>query len=168
MAAPALGDHFSFTFRDAKGQTSRMRFLIGDATQTAVITNYTTIAGHLVSASNGNVSSPFSAVSPLVYGTNAQYPDVEDKAVIVFADPAGALHRFQLPAPVSACFTTDGETVANSGAMGAVITDISTFVYGRVTDTAPLVYIGGMRARRKMQRRFNIITKNPALSGPGL
>lgn len=167
MAAPAASLRISFIFRDAKGQIGRMRVLIGGATNAAVLTSAGTLTTDLQAATNAHVSTNVDSAASHVYGTNAEFPNVEDKAQLVFADTTGNLHRYQLPAPLLACFATDGETVVNSGVMATVIGDFQSFVYGHNSDVGPLAYIGGIRQRRRMQRRFNIFTKDPTLASEG-
>src|SRR5205823_14601895 len=47
----------------------------------------------------------------VVAGAAATYENVEDKAQIVFTTATGVLHRYSIPAPISAIFLSDGETV---------------------------------------------------------
>lgn len=169
MAAPVAVLFISFGFRDAKGQTATLKVAIGDATNTAVLADATTLRGHLAAISNASVRQIQQQGPVVTYGTAADYQDIEDKLVLSFGDPAGKIHRFRVPAPIKAIFLADQETpdVAN-GALGNVLTDFATFCYGRGSDTAPLgPFLGGLRARSRFQRRFNLLTKSPTLAGPG-
>lgn len=170
MAAPVAVLFVNYSYRDAKGNTSRVRVLIGDATTAAIQTDSATLRGHLAAISNAVITNQtFEQFPSRTPGAAATYETVEDKAIMTFYDPAGMLHRYALCCPAAAIFLADGETVDNANvAVGNVITDFQTFVYGRYTDTAPLVFVGGVRARRKLHRRINIFTRNPQLSGPGL
>lgn len=169
MAAPVVALYKGFSFRDSKGQTSRMRVLIGDATVAAVGTDEANFTTHLGGVSNCNVWFTESNNPGHTYGTSAEYETVEDKMSLTFTDPSGFLHRYQVPAPKTAGFLADGETVDSAQTQVALlITDFTTFIYGRFNDTAPLVYVGGTRLRKKIKRKFTIWTKNPALAGPGL
>lgn len=167
MAAPAAALRLALRFRDAKGNVSRMSFLYGDATGAAILTDQDTLKGHLAAITNCSVQEVSGPLRTVVYGTNAEFPTVEDKAVLVFSDTQGSRHSFQVPAPKTSVFESDGETVnsANAG-VAAVITDINTFVYGFQTDTAPLVYTGGYRLRRKTHRKVNINVKSANLDEP--
>jgi hypothetical protein len=170
VAAPVATLTGSFGFRDAKGQTAKMRVIVGAASVSAAYTDTVTLQGHLGAASNAAVYNTADTIKSdkLVYGSVATFLDVEDKAILTFKDSIGGLHRYQLAAPISACFYTDTETVNPAAtAIAAVIADFQSFVYGFYNDTAPLVYIGGTRLRKKLQRKFNIFTKDPTLGITG-
>lgn len=143
-----------------------MRFLIGAADANAALGDLVTLQTNAQSASNAHVTISADAVRDQQYGTAAVFQSVEDKAVLVFQDGQGALSRFQLPAPKAAVFLADGETVDVVGAASAFIISMETFCYGRDTDTSPLAFVGGYRLRRKIIRRTNIWTTNPAETGP--
>lgn len=167
MAAPTSALYKSFSFRDAKGNISRVRVLIGDATTNAIQTDANALATLLASVSNAAVRLTEAATNAHSYGSSAEYNTVEDKASLAFVDPAGFLHKYQLPAPKSAEFDADQETVnAAETNMAALITAFQTYVYGRSTDTAPLSYVGGIRIRRKLHRRPTIFDKDPTLTLP--
>lgn len=169
MAAPAASFLFSFEGRDAKGMVARVKVIIGDASNTAVLTDTTTFVGHLNAMSNAVWVKNIDVAKPVTYGGAGQFQDAEDKMILTFKDPQGYLHRFAIAAPKSAGFLADLETVDSSQTdVSNLIGDFTTFVYGRNTDTSPLAYVGGTRRRVKQRRRFNIITKNPTLTGPGL
>lgn len=167
MAAPVSAFRFGVLFRDVKGNTSKMRVLIGAATTGACITNLGTLEGHVAAATNANVGTNIDSEPDFAYGASAMYASVEDGALLTFRGPTGKLHRYKIAAPISANFNTDQETVlASATAIAAVINDFQTFVYGDPEDTAPLVYIGGVRIRRKMHRRLSIFVKDPSLGIP--
>lgn len=168
MAAPVFAQWYSYSFRDAKGQVARMRLLVGGASVTSVETESQSLKTLIQAVTNAFVWLPNQDGPQRVYGTAANYQDVEDKANLTFYDPAGSLHRYQIPAPKLAEFLTDQETVDQTETnMAALIAAFGANVFGRATDTSPLVYLGGLRIRRKMIRRFNILTRNPAETGPG-
>lgn len=168
MAAPAAVLRLSYRFRDAKGNTARMRFLFGDATSAAIITDAGTMATALRGVSNCEVSLVEAGGRDTAYGTQATYGSVEDKARLTFTDALFGLHHFEVPAPKAAIFLADGETVDPSNAnVISLVTAFTTYIYANVTDTAPLAFVGGVRSRRKMHRRLNIFVKNPAETGPG-
>jgi hypothetical protein len=169
MAAPAAALHKSFGFRDAKGNTSRMRVLLGAADVATIYTNTNTMATHLAAVSNASISTSEQAIIPHTLGTSAEYDTCEDGAVLTFSDPAGQLHRYKVPAPKSTMFSADQETVDSSVvAVSNLIGDFTSGAYGRSTDTAALTYVGGIRVRAKMKRKYTIWSRNPALTGPGL
>lgn len=170
MAAPVVAQACSFGFRDDKGQTARLRVVIGGATIAAVQTNSAALRTLLAAVSNAHVYNITysSGGADVVYGTDADYETVEDKAQMVYIDPQGYFHRYQVPAPIGTKFLADGETWNPSDTdVAALYTGFQTYCYGHALDAAPLVVIGSIRIRRRMKRRENILTKNPALTGPG-
>lgn len=169
MAAPATPILWSYVFRDAKGNTSRMKMILGAADNAVNTVNANVLKAHLAAISNAHVDDANDAapINKRIYGTSGEYDTVEDKAVLTFTDDIGNLHRYQVPAPKAAIFSADQETVnpANA-AVASVITDMSTFAYGNYNSASPLVYIGGVRLRRRMQRKVNIFIKDPTLAEP--
>jgi hypothetical protein len=176
MAAPATIIRCTYTFRDAKGQVGQMRVYQGGADANAINTSISAnMVIHLQALSNGHVTCRnFADTQDHTYGTTADYKDVEDKLQLTFADENGGLHRFRLPAPKltsagGAVFLADGETpdVANAQ-VAALLTDMQANAYANAQATVPMVFIGGYRYRARTIRRFNVFTKNPQLTGPGL
>jgi hypothetical protein len=168
MAAPVFAQWYSYSFRDAKGQVARMRVLIGGASAGAVETASQGFKTEIQATTNAFVWLPNQDGPLRTYGTAANYQDVEDKMILTFHDPAGYLHRYQVAAPLLTDFLTDQETVNSADAnVSSLLGAFAGNIYGRPTDTAALVYIGGVRIRRKLIRRFNILTLNPAETGPG-
>jgi hypothetical protein len=118
---------------------------------------------------------------PRTFNSSGDYLTVEDKAVFVFASATGSLHRFQLAAPLASIFMADSVTVDTTQAVvKQFIADITATAFGGTNPNVLILraacdqdsnilksYVGGYRARRKMQRRFSIFTQNPALTGPG-
>lgn len=159
----------SFIFRDSKGQTARTKLWL--ATTAA---NFEPQVASLVTLfqalTNANVTSSIDNAAPVVYGTTAVYETVEDKGILTFQGATnGGLHRFSVPAPKAitaggALFLADGETVDPSNAefiaLKAVL--ISVSVVARTGEQ--LTYVGGFRARRKLQRRMNVFTLSPTLT----
>jgi hypothetical protein len=167
MAAPAAAEKLSYRFRDAKGNTGRMTFIIGDATEAAVMADYDAGVALLQACTNANVQEVTSPNPVRTYGTNAEFPNIEDKAVLVFSDSQSKRHTFQLPAPKLNIFEADGETVKQTGgSLPALLTWIETFVFGFQTDTAALGYLGGFRLRRKNHRKVNINVLSSNLDEP--
>lgn len=162
----------SFEYRDDKGQTSSVKmFILGDtqADAATVAGDIKTAMDALTNAASGGARGALTT-SPAVnsYGANAEYERIETKAVLVFQTSTGALHRYRIPAPKSAIFMADGETV--DPANGLVTAFVTAMLAGAASrdGVALASYIGGTLAFSPMQRRYNIFTKNPALSGPGL
>lgn len=164
----------SITFRDAKGQTATTSFYVAGADQAAAAVTAATIVAAAAALSNAavqTVKGP-SNQSPrdLIYGTNAEHQDIEDKAVFVFETSAGSVHRYSIPAPKASVFLADGETVDFTGA------DVATYVTAMLAgglvlsrDNGPLaIAVGGGISRTKTRRKFSVITRNPTLSGQGL
>ncbi len=133
-------------------------------------------------ASNANwegASGPYSFVSVPAYGTASTYQDVEDKATLSYLGGSGTLHKLSVPAPKSAIFLADAETVNKANALVAAITAAMILVSGTafVSDRGGIAYtatpfIGGMRTRRRFQRRRGVTLplnrKSPGPGGPGL
>lgn len=161
----------SYTFSDSKGQVSTERMFIGaadDATAATDAHDILTALQALTNATLYNAKGAYNtAPGPHTYGTTAEYETIEDKAMMVFQTDTGAIHRYLVPAPKSAIFLTDKETVDPTN--GLVTTYVTAMLAAAVSrdGTAMNAFIGGVRLRKKLQRRFNIFTKNPALSGPG-
>src|ERR1051326_7862626 len=147
MAAPAVADQLTVRFRDSKGKTSRLKVIIGGADHAATVTNLNTLVTDLAAVTNCALRSGLDPRPLVAYGSTAEFASVEDGALLTFADVVGRLHRFKIPAPK--------------------VADFATFVYGSNVDTAPLTYIGGVRLRKKLHRKFTIFTKDPTLSGEG-
>jgi hypothetical protein len=175
----------SFGFRDSKGQTASLRvYMISGADSDANYTQEARIATDLAALTNAVVETakgPYTKAPVAVgYGAAATYEDVEDKAVMTFATGFGAIHRFEIPAPLSAIFMADGETVDPTNVnVKHLVADMINSTYSGTAPNADITtahsdrngqalttWYGGVRARRKMRRRVNIFTKNPALTGP--
>lgn len=166
------------TYRDDKGQTATMKFYVSAATAALALTAAQAIVDALDDltncANNGARGAYTSSPTANAYGTNAEYETVEDKAQLTFQTASGALHRYQIPAPLASIFEADGETVKTPDAGGdAQQILLDTLVTAMVGDAASRdgvllsSYIGGIRLRRRFRRRFNIFTLNPELTGPG-
>jgi hypothetical protein len=166
-------------WRDAKGQTSSTRWFVGGDGPAPVdlITQDLAITVALPPLSNCAVQSVHGLVenqaTKPTYGAAAEFDDVEDKAVFTFSTDSGSFHRVSVPAPKAAIFLADKETVDPANGLVATfvaaITGISTTAYTSDRNGVRITtFVGGQRIRRRTQRKYNIITKNPALSGPGL
>lgn len=166
------------TYRDAKGQTAVMKLYVSAADAAAASAagqNIITALNALTNAANNGSRGAFSsAPAANVYGTDAPYPTIEDKATFTFQTAVGSIHRYQLPAPLTAIFRPDDETVKSPNGAGdaqeILLNNLVTAMVGHACSRDGVLidsWIGGVRQRRKMRRRFNIFTLNPDLTGPG-
>lgn len=126
------------------------------------------------------VASPSGAsqvLNPDAYGTNQEFPNVEDKARLSFISDAFSNFDVSVPAPIGTgagnIFLPDGETVNETAANVAAFT-AAMLVDGANGETMctrggdPLLsYVAGMRQRRRFQRKMTRWLKNPSESGPG-
>lgn len=160
------------TWRDAKGNTVRVSYFVASTgtaiTQATAAQNVINTIVPLTNATGAGAIGPLTVPrTEVVYGTNSPYPNVEDKANFTFQDANGSIHRFQVPAPKDTIFLADGETVdpANTD----VVAFVAAVIANCVTAEGNAIAFGanGTRIRRKMHRKFNIFTKDPALTGPG-
>jgi len=159
------------SYRDAKGQTSVMKFFVVAASPAAALTDAQAIVAALTALTNcaqGNAKGAYTT-SPTtnVYGANNEYPTVEDKAMLTYQTSTGQNHRYMVPGPLAAIFLTDLETVDPANTLVAALT---TAMVGKAASGDGVLiasYVGGIRIRRKLKRKFNIYTLNPAETGPG-
>jgi len=165
------------SFRDAKGQTAKTSFFVSAATPALALTAAEAIINLLTPLSNASMNNAKGAytTSPAenLYGVDVEYATIEDKAVMTFQTASGAIHRYQVPAPMGVgstlnMFLADGETVDSAQANVAAFTAAMVANHACSRDGSLIAaYIGGMRRRSKYQRKYNIFTLNPAESGPG-
>lgn len=180
----------SYTYRDAKGNTARVSLYVAGNTPDAnypanPYTDAKNISADLANLTNAALQVAHGiyefAPGTVQYGASGTvYETVEDKAVFTFADFDGGVHRYAVPAPKAAIFLADAETVDNSNAL--VKQMVADFLNATYNGTAPTAgqsngvysrqlvalaaFYGGIRQRRKIHRKINIFTKNPALTGP--
>lgn len=177
---PGLGVYSqSYTFRDAKGNTSAFRVFIdegaagdADAVQAFAVSLRDALIA-LTNAAFQGARGTLTEYGVAQYGAHAvggAYESIVEKAVLVFQDLAGQLHRYEIPAPKIALFKADKVTVDPTN--GSVV----TFV-GLMTQAAPGVhvvsrqdiglanYMGGVFKARKIRRRLNILVLEPDLTG---
>lgn len=176
----------SGSFRDAKGNVARVTFQLIDlgtaATNFTSAINIRNATDALSNAADAGWHGPYTSNDAgTTFGTAATYEDVEDKAVMVFATAAGGIHRYSIPAPLSAIFLADAETVDQTNSLVKVfVANVLAATFNSQAPTAGsggagtregtilTAFLGGYRARRKLKRKFTIYTRNPALTGPGL
>lgn len=159
------------TWRDSKGRTATMRYYVASTgtqiTQAVAASNVNNAFQPCSNAHTQTVHGPSNnPAGPVGYGTTADFPSVEDKAVLTFSAADGSLHRYKLPAPKIAIFEVDTVTVDAAqadiaGAITAVIANVVTASGAAITS-----YVGGTRSRVKLQRRLNIFVKVPELDEP--
>jgi len=159
------------SYRDAKGQTSVMKFFVVAASAAVALTDAQAIVAALTALTNaaqGNAKGAYTtSPSTNVYGTNATYETVEDKAMLTYQTSTGQNHRYMVPAPLAAIFLADSETVDPSNGL---VTALSAAMVGKAASGDGVLiasYVGGIRIRRKLKRKYNIYTLNPAETGPG-
>jgi len=182
----------AYTFYDAKQQSAQLRLFIADDSG-STLHDYTdgfNIGVDLAALSNSSVAGDgairghgayTSDPNPVSPGAASTYLDVADKAVFVFQDSVGTLHKYQVPNPKSTIFLADQETIDFT--VTAVKQFVADMTHATFSGTAPTVSstnpvvsrsavplassVGGYRRRGKTPRKFNIFTRNPALSGQG-
>lgn len=178
MATNTLGRQ-SYTYRDARGNTARTSVYISYDSAAPADAEAVGLAvfNALATTTNGAVvstSGPLSRVYPVAWGSNAPYPNVEDKAQLTLIAADGSLHRLSIPAPVGSgagsLFLLDGETISPA-AIAGLLTALTTAVNAAYVSSrgrqAIIGFAGGMRERRRMHRRLSIFSKSAGLDEPG-
>lgn len=114
------------------------------------------------------------APAPNAYGAAGAYQNIEMKALLTFQTATGAIHRYQVPAPLLSIFDADEETVktpdGGGDAQQILLDTLVTAMVGNVASRDGVLlnsYIGGIFLTRRFKRKFDIFTKDPALTGPG-
>lgn len=159
------------SYRDAKGQTSVMKFFVSAATAALALTaaeNIVTALAALTNAAQNNAKGAYTT-SPVTnaYGTDATFETVEDKAMLTYQTSTGQNHRYMVPAPLAAIFLADSETVDTANSLVAALTAVMVGHACSGDGVLLAGYVGGIRIRRKLKRKFNIYTLNPGETGPG-
>lgn len=161
---------------DAKGFYAHLRYFVsidsqndGSTLNSAVYSALTPLTNCSL---NGGMGVGLPPQVPGILGTQADFGSVEDKAVMVFIDAVGQIHRYQVPAPVSSIFLADGMTVDSANVNVLAFADVminsgahAYFVSSRGQNSLN-TFVGGIRIRRRNQRRINIFTRNPEETGP--
>lgn len=162
----------SYNYRDDKGQTGSVRMFIIADTQADAEPLASDIADAIDAMTNAHHDSSIGAFTSvagdITRGTDALYERIEDKAVMEFRTTAGAVHKYQIPAPKGAIFMTDGETVDQTN--GLVTTFVTAMLAGAGSRDGVALgrFVGGVLGRVPLRRKFSIETRNPSLTGPGL
>jgi hypothetical protein len=172
----------SFSFRDAKGQTSSMRFYLynggtasaGQAAQTALLNALDGTGPSTQVITNAALESYrglTGGVGRLAYGANAEYPAITDKAQLTFQDAKGRLHNWLLPAPNLSIFEADGDTVNPANISDLIAAIVSTggagnaFVAGKDGALSFIAnYIAGVRLRKRTRYRVHKTVLTPSLT----
>lgn len=161
----------SATYRDDKGQVATVRFYVLAADEGDALTAAQAIVAAISAMTNAAFDGARGAYTTVpaahAYGANATFESVEDKAQVTFQTEVGSMHRYKIPAPKEAIMLADGETL--NPANGLVATFAAAMAAGAASRDGVAItdLIGGVRTRSRFQRRFNIFTLNPALTGPG-
>jgi hypothetical protein len=176
-------------FRDARGQVGRVDGWVlvptggtiseGQAIASAVGAAVAACSnGAVVSATGiiGNPSGSTQVINPDQYGTNQAYPNAEDKAVLTFLMANQTLSRLSIPAPVgtggSNLFEPDGETIKALATpmvnLVAALTAVGTHGEAACTKNGSTynIFVAGMRARRRFQRKVTLWTLDPTETIP--
>jgi len=158
------------TYRDAKGNTGRVSYYVNGALGAlAADTAAQAIATPLDALTNAHLQQaigPFTSLpTEVIYGANATYGSIEDKAIFTFQTANGTIHRVQVPAPIAAIFLADGETIDTTNTL--VVAFVSAYIANAFSRTGVAITFGaqGTRIRRKMHRRANIFVLDPSLVG---
>lgn len=161
----------SVSYRDSKGHIGKVRYHVANTgtliTQGAAADAVLVAIGAISNAALQSASGPATtAAGPVVYGTTADFAAVEDKAVYTFSAADGSLHRVQVPAPKIAIFEVDTVTVDAAQTDSAAF--ITAYLANAVTSAGAAItaFVGGIRQRRKLQRKLNIYIKVPELDEP--
>jgi hypothetical protein len=161
-----------YSFRDSKNQVATVGFYvsgaaIGDQNSAASAIQLALIPLTNAHLDGGTGPSPVPPAAP-VAGANAVYANVEDKARFVFDTATGQVHKLSIPAPKASIFQADAETIDYANADVAAF--VAAYTAGAVTRDGVRITesIGGGRIRSRTRRRFNVRTRNPALTGQGL
>lgn len=161
----------SFTYRDAKGNTSVLRFYIDGTDLTAGEVFAGVLNGHIGALSNAafqNARGPYSIYGTAQYGAHnagGAYESVIEKAVFVFQDAAGGLHRFTVPAPKIGIFLADKITV--DPAIAGVVSFKNDVTGGMVLTRQGIALVnlmGGYYQARHLRRRMNVLVLTPPLT----
>lgn len=157
------------TFRDAKGNTARVKYNVTGANPTALSTAAQAIFTPLVALSTLAVQTSRGAFTTHLTANTypspvAQYPNVEDKAVFTFGTVVGSLHRIKVPGPLASIFLADLETIDPAN---AAVTAFTTAFTSNALDSdgnGIVFFIGGTRTRVKARKRLNIFVLTPSLT----
>lgn len=164
-------ERMSVTYRDAKGQITTANLWIKGA---ADANAQTILADTMLADMNALTNAAFQSnrgpnqhtpIGP-VYGAVAVYENVTDKAKFLYYSVNGSRHFIEIPAPKSAIFQPDGQTIdTTNAAVATFLTDLLANCTTRqgLALQGPLV---GVRVRRPIPRRATLLVLAPDLIGP--
>jgi hypothetical protein len=171
----------SATYRDAKGNTGVFRFFVSwtDAAATrddlasqigSVVTAYSALTNAALQSIKGGGAGEYGVAQYGAHASGGAYESIVEKAVMVFQDASGTLHRYEVMAPKIAIFEADKVTVNPAG------TGVATFISAMSTAGTHNVqlcsrsgilltnYMGGFFRARKIRRRLNVLVLQPDLT----
>lgn len=161
------------TFRDLKGWLARVTWYSNAEDATSAYASAQELAFAIASLSSCALQSLHGpaeqGVQLPIYGSNNQYTSVEDKLVVTFVTNSGALSRFEIPGPLAGLFLADGVTLDQSQTdwnlaiihfLDGITCNRQGFTFNR--------FVGGVRVRRKNQRRLTMNVLDATLTNPAM
>lgn len=156
---------YVFTVTDVDGHQSNVSISGGPTGDTntlaALKTNSDTVNTALAAVTNGKVTRRSLAVTldeAQGVGTDAEFPNIEQRASAVFANAEGSKAILHVPAPVEAIFRSppvDDIVDPNNALMSAFITAVQGVA--RDQGANPLnLFLGGAMSTRRRARRVSI------------
>jgi hypothetical protein len=176
-SAPFLSE--TITTRDAKGNVAHNTFYMdaaGGGTLDLAGADFATLVTAFLALSNAalqrahGVEERYGTVQYGAHTSGGAYESVIDKAVMVFQDTSGGLHRYEIPAPKIAIFKNDKITVDPANSTIVTFVGLMTTAFGDgnfvcVRNGLQLVnYMGGFYKARKLRRRLNVLILQPDLT----
>ena len=163
---------FGMVFRDSRGFLYTVRFYtLADDAPTAAA-QATAFAAAFESLSNADFEKGTGCLLvpqvPASRGGLGTYASGTMKAVLVWQDEYGDVHRYRLPAPSSAIFLADGITI--NQAYGPMATALAAFVsqhIGGRSNVAVSDFLGGYLRAGKQRRRLTQDILAPSLANQG-
>lgn len=157
-----------YTARDNRGRTRTLKTYV--AYTTGATDTLETVAGGLLpliqACSNAAWKLNIGTPSTLAYGATAQFDSVVDKAMMVFQDTNGNLHRYNIVAPLLSIFKTDQVTVDPANVNVSAFTAYM-IANARSRDQVLLgTFVGGVRRTGKLPKRLNIFILEPGGAYP--
>jgi len=165
MATKPLAYIATATLRDSEGRSSQVKANFTALSTVTIAQVDTEVNGWAQAVANMSYASlwrfSWSSISGDVLVLPAPVTGVtdsnRDKAFITFSDASGKLYKMELPAPLEAIFTPDGETVDPAGtalvALEGILTVVGTHLTWTTTQGEGLKQqIQGYRLRRHGRR----------------
>lgn len=158
---------FGITYRDNRGFTYAEKYftLAADPpTAAAQAEAFYLAVGRITNATiQSGTGCLLLANSPAVRGGGGVYASGTVKAVIIWTDSLGNIHRWRIPAPVATCFQADGYTLDQSDTNTALLITAFTdnFICGK-GGTVVSACLGGFRAIGKQRRHITVDARSPS------